>query len=122
MRLLVDIHLPARIEGATEHGFPGGKPVYELVARDGRTFAMQSYSRIVDDTLTQEGLASLADRLGLATDRRYPACTLEQVMTSYRSDRRWSAGERVGSQGTESTVALSVCLPASAAACVSRRF
>jgi hypothetical protein len=91
MRLVAVVDLPLRIRGnrqdpytettierTTEYVFLGGKPVHELVAPDGRTFVMQSYSHIVDDTLTQESLASLADRLALPAGWRYQVRTPEQ--------------------------------------------
>ncbi|MFE1309942.1 hypothetical protein [Streptomyces sp. NPDC058755] len=45
--------------------FAAGKPVYQLLDADGRTYVMQAYSHIVDDTLTTDALPRLADRLQL---------------------------------------------------------
>ncbi|MFF4044224.1 hypothetical protein [Streptomyces sp. NPDC001816] len=45
--------------------FAAGKPVYQLLDADGRTYVMQAYSHIVDDTLTTDALPRLAHRLQL---------------------------------------------------------
>ena len=53
------------IDRDTDYLFDEGKPVYELVAPDQHVYVMQSYSKIVDPSLSQDQLASLGSRLKL---------------------------------------------------------
>jgi len=48
------------IERETQYVFRAGLPVYELVSQDGQVYVMQSYSKIVDPTLTQDDLPTWA--------------------------------------------------------------
>jgi haloalkane dehalogenase len=66
------------IERTTSFVFSAGKPVYELVAPDGTVYIMQSYALIVDPTLTEESLATLASRLTLPEKWHYRVRTLDQ--------------------------------------------
>jgi haloalkane dehalogenase len=66
------------IERTTSYVFSAGKQVYELVAPDGTVYVMQSYSQIVDPTLTEESLATLASRLKLPEQWQYRVRTLDQ--------------------------------------------
>jgi haloalkane dehalogenase len=66
------------IERTTSYVFSKGKEVYELVAPDGTLYVMQSYSQIVDPTLTEESLATLASRLKLPEKWHYRVRTLDQ--------------------------------------------
>jgi haloalkane dehalogenase len=66
------------IERTTSFVFSAGKPVYELVAPDGTVYVMQSYALIVDPTLTEESLATLASRLTLPEQWHYRVRTLDQ--------------------------------------------
>jgi haloalkane dehalogenase len=68
------------IERTTEFTYRAGQPVYELVPPTGAGYVMQSYSHIVDDTLTIESLTSLGDRLRLPTGWRYRVRNLEQEL------------------------------------------
>jgi hypothetical protein len=52
--------------------------VYELVAADGTVYVMQTYSQIVDPTLTEASLATLASRLQLPEQWHYRVRTLDQ--------------------------------------------
>jgi len=45
--------------------FDAGKPVYELVAPDGKAYVMQAYCIGVDPTLTEAALPGLGERLAL---------------------------------------------------------
>ncbi len=45
--------------------FKKGLPVYELISPEGKTYVMQSYSRIVDPRLSMSDLPSLGKRLKL---------------------------------------------------------
>jgi hypothetical protein len=66
------------IERTTSYVFSSGKRVYELVAPDGRIYVMQSYALIVDPTLTEESLATLASRLKLPEQWQYRVRKLDQ--------------------------------------------
>jgi len=65
------------IDRDTQYVFDKGKAVYELVAPDGHTYVMQSYSQIVDPNLTQEQLSNLASRLKLPKGWKYQVRTLD---------------------------------------------
>jgi haloalkane dehalogenase len=55
-----------------------GREVYELIAPDGTSYVMQSYSLQVDPTLTEAALPTLGDRLQLPEGWRYRARRLEE--------------------------------------------
>ena len=57
----------------TEWIFAAGRPVYEMLTPDGRSYVMQAYSHIVDDNLTPDSLPALDDRLHLPQGWRYRA-------------------------------------------------
>lgn len=90
MRLVAVLQIPPRqragsqpytettIERTTEYTFLAGKPVYELVPPTGPGYVMQSFAHIVDNTLTIDSLASLADWLRLPNGWRYRVRNLEQ--------------------------------------------
>jgi hypothetical protein len=59
------------IKRDTEWIFTAGRPVYEMLTPDGRTYVMQAYSHIVDDGLTLDSLPALGDRLHLPPGWRY---------------------------------------------------
>jgi hypothetical protein len=58
-----------------------GREVYELVALDGTTYVMQSYSLGVDPTLTEAGLPTLGARLRLPHGWYYRVRRLEDEWT-----------------------------------------
>ena len=66
------------IERTTTYVFSAGKPVYELVAPDGTVYVMQSYAQIVDPTLSEAKLSTLASRLKLPPQWHYRVRTLDQ--------------------------------------------
>jgi len=66
------------IERKTEYVFSSGKLVYELVAPDGKVYIMQASAQIVDPTLTEDQLATLASRLKLPEQWQYRARRLDQ--------------------------------------------
>ncbi|MFE3323831.1 hypothetical protein [Streptomyces sp. NPDC059176] len=55
----------------TEYVFAAGKPVYSLLAPDGKTYVMQTYAHIVDDSLTMASLSALGERLRLPEGWRF---------------------------------------------------
>jgi haloalkane dehalogenase len=61
----------------TDYLFDKGKPVYELVAPDQHVYVMQSYSKIVDPSLSQDQLANLGSRLRLAKGWKYQVRNLD---------------------------------------------
>jgi hypothetical protein len=75
MRLLATLLLPgaeppgfytsASVERDTQFVYFAGSEVYELIDPDGWVYVMISYSRIVDDTLTEADLPELGSRLQL---------------------------------------------------------
>jgi hypothetical protein len=69
------------IRRETEWIFAAGLPVYELLTPDGKTYVMQAYSHIVDDSLTGDSLPGLGDRLRLPDGWRYQARTPDRELT-----------------------------------------
>jgi hypothetical protein len=61
--------------------FDAGREIYELVDPDGGRWVMQTYSQIVDKSLTLADLPDLASRLGLPTGWRYEARTPAEPLT-----------------------------------------
>ena len=66
-------HRDITIKRDTERIFTAGRPVYEMLTPDGRSYVMQAYSHIVDDNLTPDSLPALDDRLHLPQGWRYRA-------------------------------------------------
>ena len=58
-----------------------GRVVFELLAPDGRRYVMQSYSQIVDPTLSTADLPSLGARLALPAGWSYRARVLQDDLT-----------------------------------------
>lgn len=69
------------IERETEYVFRAGRPIYELVSPDGQVYVLQSYSQIVDPTLTQDDLPALGDRLDLPQGWQYRVRELDEDFT-----------------------------------------
>ena len=61
------------VRRTTVYVYDQGREVYELVAPDGTTYVMQSYSLQVDPTLTEADLPALGARLQLPDGWRYLA-------------------------------------------------
>lgn len=55
----------------TVYTFRAGLPIYELVSPDGTVYVMQSYSQIVDPTLSEQDLPMLGSRLQLPENWQY---------------------------------------------------
>jgi len=66
------------VDRETEYVFRGGLPVYELVSPDGQVYVLQSYSQIVDPTLTEDDLPNLGDRLELPEGWQYRVRELDE--------------------------------------------
>jgi len=69
------------IKRETEFHFAAGRPVYEMLTPDGKTYVMQAYSHIVDDSLTMQSLASLGGQLQIPEGWQYRARTPGQELT-----------------------------------------
>lgn len=67
--------------------FGAGRPVFELVDADGRRWVMQTYSQIVDETLTLSDLAGLGSRLTLPAGWRYETRTLTEPLVVDTTER-----------------------------------
>ena len=91
MRLLAEVEMhPAAdkrvpytentVQRQSQYVYEKGKNVYELVAPDGRTYIMQSYSQEIDKGLDEPALASLAGRLKLPQGWQYRVRKLDQDM------------------------------------------
>jgi len=61
--------------------FDAGEQVYELIDPDGRRWVMQTWSQVVDATLSRADLAGLADRLRLPPGWTYQARVLDTALT-----------------------------------------
>ena len=60
--------------------FDAGTPVHELVDPDGRAYVMQAYCNGVDPGLTQEGLATLGERLSMPDGWTYRTRVLDEEL------------------------------------------
>lgn len=69
------------INRETEWMFAAGLPVYELLTPDAKTYVMQAYSHIVDDSLTLDSLPALGDSLHLPEGWRYRTRTPDRDLT-----------------------------------------
>jgi hypothetical protein len=70
----------------TVFGFDAGSEVYELVAPDGTTYIMQSWSQIIDPGLTEQDLAGLGDRLDLPEGWTFEVRTLDDDLDVVSTD------------------------------------
>jgi hypothetical protein len=69
------------IKRETKFHFAAGRPVYEMLTPDGKTYVMQAYSHIVDDSLTMQSLAALGGQLQIPEGWQYRARTPDQELT-----------------------------------------
>ncbi len=60
-----------RVARTSQYVYKKGRPVYELISPDGKTYVMQSYSMIVDPSLSMSDLAGLGSRLQLPAGWKY---------------------------------------------------
>lgn len=70
--------------------FDAGRPVFELIDQDGRTWVMQTWSQTVDPTLALPDLTHLGKRLALPEGWRYRRRTLQETLRVDTSTRRAS--------------------------------
>lgn len=68
--------------------FDAGQPVFELVDPDGRRWVMQTWSQVVDKSLTLEDLPGLGARLHLPEGWRYETRTLAEPLVVDTTDRK----------------------------------
>jgi hypothetical protein len=61
--------------------FDAGRPVFELVDPDGQRWVMQTWSQVIDKSLTLDDLAGLASRLDPPQGWRYETRTLTEPLT-----------------------------------------
>ena len=61
--------------------FDAGRPVFELVDPDGQRWVMQTWSQVIDKSLTLDDLAGLASRLAPPQGWRYETRTLTEPLT-----------------------------------------
>lgn len=73
-------YIPVSVRRDTEFGFEAGRTIYEVVAPDGETYVMQSYSLEVDPNLTVDQLAGLGSRLQLPEGWRFVTRTLTEEL------------------------------------------
>ncbi len=59
------------IDRDTRYVFEAGKPMFVLVAPDGKRYAMQAYAQMIDKTLSYDDLPGLGARLKLPAGWRY---------------------------------------------------
>ena len=64
-------YVPNSVHRETVYLYKAGLPVYELVSNKGEIYRMQSYSQIVDKSLSIDGLAGLGQRLRLPAGWTY---------------------------------------------------
>lgn len=69
------------VQRTTVYVYDQDREVYELIAPDGATYVMQSYSLAVDPTLTEADLPRLGERLRLPPGWRFRVRRLEQEWT-----------------------------------------
>jgi haloalkane dehalogenase len=67
------------VRRTTVYGWDQDREVYELVAPDGTSYVMQSYSLAVDPTLTEADLPALGTRLRLPPGWRYRVRQLSEA-------------------------------------------
>lgn len=69
------------VKRETEWLLKAGRPSYELLTADGKTYVMQAYSHIVDDTLTIDSLRTLGGRLRLPDGWQYRVATRDDDLS-----------------------------------------
>jgi hypothetical protein len=78
---------PHTVDRQASFSYAAGRQIYELVEPDGTAWIMQTYSQIIDPTLSQGDLPGLAPRLTLPVGWTYRVRTLTKplvVATAYQ--------------------------------------
>lgn len=73
-------YVPDLVARTTTWTFEAGTEIYELTDPEGNVYVMQSYSRIVNPTLTAEDLPTLDDQLDLPEGWAYGARVLDEAL------------------------------------------
>jgi hypothetical protein len=68
--------------------FDAGRPVFELIDPDGQRWVMQTYSQVVDKSLTLDDLAGLGSRLKLPQGWRFETRTLTSPLVVDTTGRK----------------------------------
>jgi hypothetical protein len=66
------------VQRTTRYLFKKGRTIYELISPQGTHYVMQSYSQIIDPTLSEADLAYLGSRLTLPVGWSYKTKVLHQ--------------------------------------------
>lgn len=66
------------VERTSRYVYKAGRPIFELIAPDGRRYVMQTYALIVDKTLQESDLPNLGERLKLPKGWKYQTRILEE--------------------------------------------
>jgi hypothetical protein len=69
------------VKRTSDFVYDKGKPVYELIAPDGREYVMQTYALLVDPKLTMADLPTLGKRLHLPKGWHYRVRTLDRDLS-----------------------------------------
>ena len=72
------LYVPNEVQRDTVFAYEAGQPVFELTDPDGHVYMMQSYSQIVDPTLSYDQLADLGSRLQLPQGWSFSTRTLDE--------------------------------------------
>ncbi|WP_460357038.1 hypothetical protein [Mycobacterium sp. ZZG] len=80
-------YLPNTVARHAVFVFDRDKPIFELVDPDGRRWVMQTWSQVVDPTLSYDDLPGLATRLRLPDGWSYRARTLDEQLRVDTSSR-----------------------------------
>jgi len=78
---------PKTVSRQASFSYAAGRQVYELVEPDGTTWIMQTYSQIIDPTLSQGDLPGLASRLTLPSGWTYRVRTLTKPLVVATANR-----------------------------------
>lgn len=73
-----EFYVDNEVQRTTTYIFSAGNMVYELTSPNGDVYRMQSYSHIVDSSLTIDDLETLGDRLALPDGWSYQARVLSE--------------------------------------------
>lgn len=72
------LYVPNEVQRDTVFAYDAGQPVFELTDPDGHVYMMQSYSQIVDPSLSYDQLAGLGSRLQLPAGWSFSTRTLDE--------------------------------------------